>query len=319
MSASFAPTTSMRIATDAPQASFRGLLRAELRKIGQMRVTWVMSGLFTLVLVGLQLALASGLSAADQLRDNPLGAFYNVMEGDLSLLRMFCGIFLLILAAHVVGLEYQYGTIRVLLGRGVGRLQLLGAKTLALALAGLALLLWGLVIELGFATGITLALADGQQPWAALGGEFWTDVAIYLLCVLISMGVTLLLGVAASVLGRSLAFGLSVGLSWFAVDNLARLPLSLLYQFTHNDLWRQLSGYLLGLMLNRLPDYIAPPYHVTIQTPAGPQTITQPVTGFGILPLTPVDGARALLVIGAYALLFAAAAILLTRWRDVQE
>jgi ABC-type transport system involved in multi-copper enzyme maturation permease subunit len=303
----------------APQASIRGLLRAELRKILALRLTWVLAGLFTLFIVGSQILLASGPNNADQLRGDPQGAFANIMSGDLSLLRIFCGIFLLILSAHVVGLEYQYGTIRILLGRGVGRLQLLGAKTLALSLAGLALLVWGLAIELVFAIGITLALAGGQQPWSILGGEFWGDAAIYLLCVLISMGVTLLLGVAASVLGRSLASGLAVGLSWFAVDNLLTIPLTLLFQFTHNDLWRQLSGYLLGLMLNRLPDYIVPPYHVTVQTASGPETVAHSVSGFGILPLVQVDGTHALLVIGGYALIFAATAIVLTRARDVHE
>jgi hypothetical protein len=110
-----------------------------------------------------------------------------------------------------------------------------------------------------------------------------------------------------------------VDLDWFAVDNLAQAPLTLLYQLTRSDLWLNVSGFLLGPLLNRLPDYIAPPYHVTVQTPAGPQTTTQTVSGFGMLPLVHVDGAHALLVIGAYALLFAATAIVLTRTRDVQE
>jgi ABC-type transport system involved in multi-copper enzyme maturation permease subunit len=51
------------------------------------------------------------------------------------------GIFILVLAAHVVGLEYQYGAIRVLLARGVGRLHLLSGKIVALTLVGFALLL----------------------------------------------------------------------------------------------------------------------------------------------------------------------------------
>ncbi len=319
MSVSIAPAASGASTATAPSASFRGLLRAELRKIRQMRVTRVMAGFITLIIVGLQIPLAASPTTADQLHSDPLGAFYNVMEGDLSLVRIFSGIFVLILAAHVVGLEYQYGTIRILLGRGVGRLQLLGAKTLALALAGLAVIVWATLIELAFALGMALALANGGQPWSVLGGEFWTDTAVYLLYLLINLAVTLLLGIAASVLGRSLAFGLAVGLSWFAVDNLARTPLSLLYQLTHNDFWLNLSGFLLGPLLNRLPDYIAPPYHVVVQGPTGPTTVTQTVYGFGMLPLAHVDGTHALLVIGAYALVFAATAIALTRTRDVQE
>jgi hypothetical protein len=319
MSASLSLAAPIAVATGSPQASFRGLLRGELRKITQMRITGVMVGLFTLIIVGLQIPLASSPTTADQLHGDPLGAFYNVMEGDLSLVRIFSGIFVLILAAHVVGLEYQYGTIRILLGRGVGRLQLLGAKTLALTLAGLGLMVWGALIELGFAVGIALALADGRQPWTVLGGEFWTDTAVYLLYLLINLVVTLLLGVAAAVLGRSLAFGLAVGLGWFAVDNLLRAPLTLFYQLTHSDFWLSVSAFLLGPLLNRLPDYIASPYHMTVQTPVGPQTTTQTVSGFGMMPLVQVDGIHALLVIGAYALVFAVTAIVLTRSRDVQE
>lgn len=137
--------------------------------------------------------------------------------------------------------------------------------------------------------------------------------------MLISLGATLLLGVAASVVGRSLAFGLAVGLSWFAVDNLATIPLTLAYQITHADFWLNVSGFLLGPLLNRLPDYIAPAWHVTTQGAHGPVTVAQSVSGFGLKPLVTVDGTYALLVIGGYAVVFAATVVVFTRWRDVQE
>jgi len=130
---------------------------------------------------------------------------------------------------------------------------------------------------------------------------------------------TLLLGVMAAVIGRSLAFGLAVGLSWFAVDNLAQLPLTLGYQFTHSDLWREASGFLLGPLLNRLPDYIAPPWHTVTQTPGGPVTVTNQVSGFGVMPLVAVSGSQALAVIGAYAILFALIAVILTWRRETLE
>ena len=273
-------------AASDPHASFRGLLRGELRKMGRMSVTRAMLALYSLVIVAAQLILAT--SPNTQLQTNPLDAYNNLMAGDLSIVRMLSGIFALILAAHVVGLEYQYGTIRILLARGVGRLQLLGAKSLALLVAGLALMLWGILIELVFAIGIVVA--DGVQPFNVFGGEYWTDLAFYLLCLLINLVVTLLLGLAASVLGRSLAFGLAVGIGWFAVDNFAVAPLSVLAQVTHSDFWLNASGFLLGPLLNRLPDEIAPPYHVVVQGPAGPTTVTQAVSGFGAQPLVPVDG-----------------------------
>jgi ABC-2 type transport system permease protein len=43
---------------------------------------------------------------------------------------------------------------------------------------------------------------------------------VYVLTIATNMGVTILLAAAVSVLGRSLAFGLSAALVWFPVDNI---------------------------------------------------------------------------------------------------
>lgn len=301
------------------RASFSGLLWGELFKITRMRITWVLVGVYGLLVVGGQLILVTGTNTQSQLQNDPLGAFHTAIEGDFAIVRIFCGIIVLVLAAQVIGMEYQQGTIRILLGRGVGRLQLLGAKTLALLLAGLALLAGGLLIELAFTVGMALAFAGGQHPWTALNGEFWADMWYSLLCAVISLGATLLLGVAASVVGRSLAFGLAVGLCWFPVDNLLTLPLSILSQISHSDFWLKVSGLLLGPLLNRLPDYLAPPWHSTVLGPHGAITIAQGVSGFGMEPLVPVDATHALLVIAAYSLIFAVTAVVLTRRRDVLE
>jgi ABC-type transport system involved in multi-copper enzyme maturation permease subunit len=314
MSASAAPMTKPVAPASYGRASLTGLVRGELRKIVHLRITWALLGLFTLFVVGSQLILVSTPNTKEQLIKNTPDAFSNLVSGDLSILRVLSGIVALVLAAHVVGLEYQHGTIRILLGRGVGRLQLLSAKMTALALVLLGMLGWGLLIQLAFAWGLVVGLAGGAAPWRRLGDDYWVSVRFYLLCVLISLGVTLLLAVAASVVGRSLAFGLAVGLSWFAVDNLAQIPLTLGYQFTHSDLWLKVSGFLLGPLLNRLPDYITPPWHAIVQTPNGPVMVTSHFSGFGALPLTPVSSAQALLVIGAYAAIFALIAVI-SAWR----
>lgn len=310
-------------ATDLPlreiRASFVGLLRGELRKIIHMRITWVLVGVITLFVVGAQLLLISGPKDSADLQNAPLSAFYQILQGDSAIVRIFSGVFMLILAAHVIGLEYQYGTIRVLLARGVGRLQLLGAKVMALTLVGLALMALESLIELAFACGLTLALAHGAQPWHVLGAEFWADLRIYLFYLVLNLVVTMALGVAASVLGRSLAFGLAVGLSWFAVDSLLTIPLSLLARFTQSDFWLKVSGVLLGPLLNRLPDFIAPPYHETVAGPHGPVTLTKTVGGFGPQPLVAVPGGQALLIIAIYTAIFAAVAITLTWRREVME
>ncbi len=301
------------------RTTFLGLLRGELRKIIHMRITWVLLGVITLLIIGAQLLLVTGPRNSADLRNAPLDAFYQVLQGDTALVRIFSGIFILILTAHVIGLEYQHGTIRVLLARGVGRLHLLGAKVAALALVGLALMTLESLLELIFAWGLTLALADGRQPWRVLGAEFWADLRIYLFYLALNLVVTLLLAVAATVVGRSLAFGLAVGLSWFAVDNLLTIVLSLLERITGSDFWLNLSGVLLGPLLNRLPDYIAPPYHEIIQGPHGAETVTRTIGGFGPLPLVTVPAEHALLVIGVYAAIFAIVAIALTWRREILD
>lgn len=291
------------------RTTFTGIVRGELRKIAHMRITWVMAVVITVFTVGGQLLLISGPNNGAQMRNAPLDAFYNLLAGDVAIVRIFSGIFILVLAAHVVGLEYQYGTIRILLARGVGRLHLLGGKIVALALVGFALMLVESLIELAFGWGLTLSLAQGGQPWRVLGDEFWADMRVLLFYLALNLVVSMLLAVAASVVGRSLAFGLAVGLSWFAVDNLLTIPLNLLARFTHSDFWLKLSGALLGPLLNRLPDFIAPPYHVN--------GVAKSVSGFGPMPLVQVPSGTALLVIGLYTTAFVVTAITLTQRRDV--
>jgi ABC-2 type transport system permease protein len=307
------------VAQRAIRTSFVGLLRGELRKIAHLRITWVTLGVITLAILGAQLLLITGPNNSADMRNHPLSSFANVLVGDVALVRILSGVFMLILAAHVVGLEYQHGTIRVLLARGVGRLHLLGAKVAALALVGLAVMALELLIELIFAWGVTLSLANGGQPWGALGAEFWADVRIFLFYLALNLVVTLLLSVAASVVGRSLAFGLAVGLSWFAVDNLLTIVLGVMARVTGSDFWLKLSGVLLGPLLNRLPDYITAPLHEVVQGVHGSVTQTVYTGGFGPQPLVTVPGGQALLIICLYGLLFAAVAIALTWRREILD
>lgn len=303
----------------APHASFAGLMRGELRKLRGLRTFWVAAGAMTLMVLLAQILLATGPNIAGQLSDTPLEAYAQMATGDIAIVRILSGILALILAAHVIGLEYQQGTIRILLGRGVGRLQLLGAKALALALVVVAFMVAELLIELAFAVGVSLVAGGSSQPWRALTSEFWADMRVFALYLLINAGATLLLGIAASVVGRSLAFGLAVGLSWFAIDNLMTIPLSLVARLSENTIWLKVSGVLLGPLLNRLPDYIVPPYHVTVQSAHGAVSVAHAMSGFGPLPLIWVGGAHALLVIGLWSALFASVATFLTARRDVLD
>ena len=110
---------------------------------------------------------------------------------------------------------------------------------------------------------------------------------------------------AVSVLGRSLTFGLSLALAWFAVDNIGTIFLYLGYRLTHSDFWLNVTAYLLGPILNVMPKAL-----ITSKTE---------ISTIGAQPYVTVDGAHTLWVTLVYAVIFALVAIVLTWRRDVKE
>jgi ABC-type transport system involved in multi-copper enzyme maturation permease subunit len=298
---------------------FFGIVTGELFKITRLRSVWLMVlAIFGLATAPVLLYL-SRPNLKDLLTQDPTSGLYNIMPVDLSVIRIFSGILLLILSAMVVGLEYQQGTIRVLLGRGVGRLQLLGAKALALAVVGAVLLVALLIYDYLLALGMLLVKTGNLDVLKAATPRFWGDARLYLLTVVISMAVTLALGICVSVVGRTLAFGVGVGLSWFAADNIGVIILLLVMNFTNSDFWAKVSGFFLGPILNTLPTLLIAARTVTFQGEKGLQTIAKPISVVGFQPLDKIDATHGLLVITAYTAIFVATAIALTVRRDVQE
>src|SRR5260370_42621834 len=112
---------------------------------------------------------------------------YRLMTTNLLVLRIFSGTFLILLTARLIGMEYSEGTLRVLLGRGVGRLQLLGAKLAAVGLIALALLVLGFLYNCVLTCLFLLVVEGNLQPLTSLDGQFWSDTWLYLVTVMISM------------------------------------------------------------------------------------------------------------------------------------
>jgi ABC-type transport system involved in multi-copper enzyme maturation permease subunit len=309
-------STRAGIAAPSPRPSYVGIVRGELFKIARLRIAWIMAGLLVCIIGGTALLI---LARPDNLKADPVRFLSVMTEVDLSVLRIFGGIALVVLTAHVIGLEYQQGTIRILLGRGVGRLQLLSAKVLALAGVALAGLVVGLLLEAALGTLVVLVVMGSPHALTTLSATYWTNTWFYLLATLISTGATLLLGVAVTVVGRSLAFGLGVGLSWFAADNIGTLIMLLLNGFTHSAFWLNITGFFLGPILNDLPALLVPVQVVVRQGPNGPVHVAQTADAIGATPLVAIGSAQALWVILGYCAVFAAVAVVLTWRRDVLE
>lgn len=306
---STATTTSDIVATGrslhTSKPSFFGLVRGELFKINRQLTTWIMLVLFVgaICLPYLILFIVSGTK--DTITASGSNFLYSQGVAGLAVLRIFSGFVLVILTARVIGQEYQLGTIRVVLARGVGRVQFLLAKLSAVVIWALLLLIIGLALSLLLTVLLIQLLTGNLNALPGLDNAVWHDIGVYILTILVSMGATILMTTAITVLFRSFVGGLSASIAWFPVDNILGQILFIVFFLTKNDFWQNVSAYLLGPNLNVMAGIVANVKHGT--------------WAFGSPPLVQVDGNHTLLTAAVYALIFAFVAFFLTWKRDVKE
>lgn len=297
--------TDQGFALHSSRPSFFGLVRGEIFKVVRQWTPWIA---LVLMLGIIFLPFLIFFTTSD-LKTMMLSAshdyFYGRAAVGFGLLRAFGGIALLVITARIIGQEYSLGTIRVVLARGVGRVQLLLAKITAAAVLALALTAIGL-LEIALLVSAQLLIVAGTlNPLTSLPASVWHDLGLYVLAVLVSMGVTLLMTAAVSVLFRSLAGALSASLIWFPIDNMLVQMFRLMAELTKNDFWLKVTAYLLGPNLNAMAGVFA--------------NRDSSIWRFGFSPLETVDSTHTLVVTLVYALIFAAVAIVFIWKRDVKE
>jgi ABC-type transport system involved in multi-copper enzyme maturation permease subunit len=251
-----------------------------------------------LIVVG---AMVSAPNIKTQLHDQPAAWYRELLNIFTSVFDAGAGIFLLIASSRLVAMEYSAGTIRVLLGRGTGRLQLLGAKLVALALLGVALLA-GFVLLSGILIYLIVVAWEGSFSSVASLPSFWHDLGSEVMIGGVSVAINILLGTAAAVVGRSLAFGLGAALAFFPADNFGTIVMSLLNRLTHQSFWNDVTAYFLGPNLNLLQSKLVPGQRAAFAQ-----------------PLVDVSTTHVWLVIGVYAAAFLVLSIVLTARRDVLQ
>ncbi|HUY74043.1 MAG TPA: ABC transporter permease [Candidatus Dormibacteraeota bacterium] len=289
----------------ARRPRFVGTLKGEALKVSRQLSFWLMLAGSLVLLVVIVLAVTSSDSIRTQLTADPASFFYSARDVFGTVYQIGSGIFLLIVGSRLFAMEYSSGTIRIIYARGTGRLRLLLAKMLTLAIIGVVLLAGYLVI-----TGTLIAIlvntwAGSFAPIQGLPSQFWQDMGYWAVVQGISMGMAILLAAAATGIGRSLAFAMAASLAFFPVDNFLTILTGLGARITRQDHpWLDISRYLLGPNLNVVLNLIEPGHHARAALAA---------------PLLPVDGTHALSVIGIFAVGFAAIAVGRTVWPDVLE
>jgi ABC-type transport system involved in multi-copper enzyme maturation permease subunit len=285
--------------------SFFGLVGGELFKVVRQWTPWI--GLvFVLGIVFLPyLLLFTNADLKELIQAQDHEYFYGRVAACLGLLRAFGGLAILIIIARMIGQEYSLGTVRIVLARGVGRVQFLLAKITAAIVCALFILLVGLA-EIALLTVVQIQIATGSlDALTSLPASVWHDLGLYLLAVMSSMGATIFMASAVSVVFRSLAGALSGSIAWFPIDNMLVVMLMLLSKLTNSDFWLKASAYLLGPNLNAMAGILA--------------DVDSSAWNLGFAPLVKVDSTHTLLVTLIYSLIFAVIAIVFAWKRDVKE
>jgi len=274
--------------------SFFGAIRGEAIKVSRQLSFWLMllGGLVLLAITVVAIGTIGNLP--ETARTQPSVALRQLMDVYGVIFQIGSGIVLLITGSRLIGMEYSSGTIRIAYARGVSRVRLLLAKMVLLALIGVGMLVLYFLVAGGIVLGLYATWTGGLAGLDKLDAALKQDFLYYLLVQGISMGMVILLAAAAAGLGRSLAFAMAASLAFFPVDNFLVGILALTARATgHTSPWTNITEYLLGPNLNVVLNAIEPDH-------LGRAAFAP--------PLNPVDGQHALLVIGAWAVLFAVVA-----------
>lgn len=291
------------------QLSFAGVLRSEVYKALRMRVTRLGAPLAFVPAAFLLLYSLVSTFIRDNLAHGGGGVFLEqLFEENLALIRAFSGVFLIVLTVQLFGQEFQNGTIRIILARGVDRVQLVVAKLLAVGLIALGTLAAYLAVMFPLAA-LAIIHTGGMSLLTQLPATFGGDMLRYVLSMLFSVVATVTMAMAATIVGRSLVFGMGVALVFFPVDaNVLTAILGSIAVVTKNLAWAQATAYLLGPTLNAMP--------LALLTG---ERIATPVLTVGNVPLVMYDGTHDILVVLGYIVAFVALSLWLMRQRDVQE
>ena len=285
--------------------SFFGAVRGEAIKVSRQLSFWLMlvGGVVLLGIVVVAFNTVGNLP--ETARTHPSVFVRQMLDVYGTIFQVGSGIVLLITGSRLIAMEYSSGTIRIAYARGVGRLQLLVAKMVLLAIIGAGLLVGYLLVVGSIVAALYANWTGGLAGLDTLDSGLRQDFGYWLLVQGISMGVVILLAAAAAGLGRSLAFAMAASLAFFPVDNFLVGIMALTSRATgHDSPWRNITEYLLGPNLNIVLNAIEPD-HLSRAAFAP--------------PLNPVDGRHALLVIGAWAVLFAVIAVGRATRPDVLE
>jgi ABC-2 type transport system permease protein len=272
-----------------------GSVRAELLVIRKRASTLILLAIWT----ALALVFAYAVPYVSYLNDSRGASLDEVLPQNLVGTLMggfpfFGGVLALMLGVLTIGSEYGWGTLKTLLTQRPGRLQVFGAKLIALAAALAVFVL--VVFALGALSSYAIAVREGMN----------VDVpSTWLLVRALAAGWLILavwaaLGVLLAVFFRGTALATGVGI---------------LYAFVIEGLLSALATQV--SVLDRLVEFFVRAGGYSLVLPLGVSSDDLGDRGPGSFSGPFVDGEQAVLVLAAYLAVFVAVSAWLLRRRDV--
>jgi ABC-type transport system involved in multi-copper enzyme maturation permease subunit len=201
------------------QPALRDLVAMESLKLYKRLMTRVVFGLMTVGMLGVMsiayLTARTGDYATEAERQDQINSF--LLPQVLGELPQVIGglgsILIVMLAASMIGSEYGWGTVRVLVSSGVSRTRLMVAKLLALVEAVVLFVVAGMVS--GIVGSLVLTLVGGHDlSFSWVDGTTAADVMLIVVRLTFLLLVPAIIAFTVAIVSRSLAVGIALGIGF---------------------------------------------------------------------------------------------------------
>jgi ABC-2 type transport system permease protein len=213
-------------------ASLRSLVSMESLKIVKRPMTWIaflilIAATAAVVILAYVAIRASNVDAAQKASRISNFLLPTGIKRSFEITGFFGQIVLVVVAASVVGSEYSWGTIRMMVGTGVARSKLLLAKLIALSETTIVFLVFAVVAGT-FASFLVTVISGHTLTLGTVNSAWWGDLALMTVRGIFVLWVMVVLAFSIASITRSTAAGIAVGIGWPFLEGIGGALLGLL-------------------------------------------------------------------------------------------
>jgi ABC-2 type transport system permease protein len=241
-----APAGGMHSGAIPRQANLSELVSGELFKLRKRPMLWICT-LLLLASVSVLPAFVYSMARLIGNQESFSGFLLpEVIPNTANIVSVLGSILMVVIAAGIVGSEYSWSTVRVVVGSGASRTLVLTAKLITLMAIIAFFVLAGMLM--GALTGLLVGIAGGHDvsfDW--LTGAAVGDIAMMTLGATVQLIVSAAIGFSVAVVTRSLAAGIAIGIGYSIVESIIAAILNAI-----GGVAETISSYLLSTNSNRI-------------------------------------------------------------------